>query len=100
MPENLDETKEFAKEEAEKIEGPRSLHSAMGIPDERVIDLERFTRDLCRHAPTVADCLTAIATCGNFNDNEKVYCTHQWTKGFIAHEQTKAYESYKRLKVR
>lgn len=93
-----DERMELAKDIAEEIE-PVTLHKVMGISDERVMDLERITKDLCRHAPTVADCLNAIATCGNFDDAEKVFCTHQWTKGFILHEQKKAYTRLKSLKV-
>jgi hypothetical protein len=100
MTEDSKEAQEFAEERAKEIEGPVTLNIAMGISDDRVRDLERFTRDLCRHASTVADCLMAIATCGNFNDTEKVFCTHQWTKGFIANEQQKAYSRFRDLKVR
>ena len=87
------EIMEAAEDAAKEVE-PVSLHKAMGISDERVIELEKITRDLCRHAPTVADCLMTIATCGNFDDREKVFCTHQWTKGFIAHVQKKAAKGF------
>jgi len=92
--ETMDELQDIAKKEAEEIEGKIPLHLAMGISNERVVHLEKTTRDLCRLAPTVADCLRAISTCGNFDDFEKVFCTHQWTKGLIAHKQKKAFGTF------
>lgn len=89
----IDEIKDTIEDIAKEME-PVKLHTAMGISDERVIELEKITRDLCRHAPTVADCLMAMALCGNFTDKEKVFCTHQWTKGYIAHVQKKAAKSF------
>jgi len=90
----MEELQDIAQKQTAEIEGKEPLHRVMGISDERVIHLERITRDLCRHAPTVADCLRAISICGNFDDFEKVFCTHQWTKGLIAHEQKKAFGTF------
>jgi len=87
----MDELQDIAQKQTAEIEGKELLHRAMGISNERVVHLEQITRDLCRHAPTVADCLRAISMCGNFDDFEKVFCTHQWTKGLIAHEQKKTF---------